>query len=233
MPVTILSGSKYTEHAPYYDIAANYASSTDIVTVSAVANTAAVALMKEFVSSTITKFKTNGNFANLTSHDIVMMGFDKGRKESLQITYLIGSSAHTLSYIFTITEDTLGAHPNLFFKTFSFDTDPSTHSGQAGAPLALTDLFVPGSEYLAALSRIARTKLPAVIGTKLVDADFIKNFIMPGTTPEEKNFDNFFFDNQDFVILFAPYAVAPYSAGPQTLRIPLTDLSDILKPAYR
>jgi hypothetical protein len=54
-----------------------------------------------------------------------------------------------------------------------------------------------------------------------------------GTTPEEKNFANFFLDNQEFVLLFPPYQVAPYAAGPQTLRIPLPELSNILKQEYR
>ena len=147
------------------------------------------------------------------------MGFDKGRKETLQITYLIASSAHTVSYIFTIYEDTLGAHGNTFFHTFTFDTG-------TGASLSLADIF--SSSYLDTLSSISRTKLPSVIGD---DAD--PAFINNGTTPDEKNFENFFFDNRDFVVLFAPYQVAAYADGPQTLRIPLSELSSILKPEYR
>ena len=222
---TTLPPGSYTEHAPYYDIAANYASSTPLT---GVANTAAVALMQKFVSDTITQFKTDGNFANITPADIKTMGFDTGRKESLQITYLIGSSGRTVSYIFTVYEDTLGAHGNTFFHTFTFDTNPSTPSGQAGVPLALADLFTPGAPYLDELSGIARAKLPGVIGQ---DADV--TFINDGTTPDTKNFQTFFFDNAYLVFLFAPYQVAPYSAGPQTLRIPIASLTSVLKPEYR
>ena len=53
-----------------------------------------------------------------------------------------------------------------------------------------------------------------------------------GTTPEEVSFENFYFDGNDLVILFAPYQVAAYAAGPQTLRIPLSELASILKPEY-
>ena len=177
--------------------------------------------MQDFVSDTITQFKTDGNFANLTPTDITTMGFDQGRKEKLQIVYLIASSPHTVSYIFTIYEDTLGAHGNTLFKTFTFDTT-------TGAPLALADLFSPSADYLDALSSISRAKLPAILGSS-ADTTFITN----GTTPEDTNFANFFFDNHQLVILFAPYAVGPYTAGPQTLYIPASELSTILKPEYQ
>ena len=69
--------------------------------------------------------------------------------------------------------------------------------------------------------------LPAIIGQG-ADASFIN----PGTTPDATNFQNFFFDNNNLIILFAPYAVAPYSSGPQTLPIPAAQLSTILKSQY-
>lgn len=219
-----LPAGKYVEHAAYYDIIANYASSTPL---QEPANTAAIALMQKFVSDTITQFKTDGNFASLTAQDVKVMGFDQGKKEMLQITYLIASSGRTVSYIFTTYEDTLGAHSNTFFHTFTFDTDPSTSSGQAGAALGLADIFST-SDYLNTLSSLARARLPGVIGDS-----YDMTFINDGTTPDDKNFAAYFFDNKDFVVLFAPYAVAPYSAGPQTLRIPLSDLSSILKPEYK
>ena len=217
-----LSGNKYIEHAPYYDIATNYASSTPLLDgAGPAANAAAVTSMKKFVSDAITQFKIDGNFANLTAADVKTMGFDQGRKETLQITYLIASSINTVSYIFTTYEDTLGAHGNTFFHTFTFSTN-------TGTELALADIFTPGVSYLDTLSSIARAKLPGVIGTS-ADMTFITN----GTTPKEKNFENFFLDNHDLVIVFDPYAVAPYSSGPQTLRIPVSDLANILKPEYR
>jgi hypothetical protein len=217
-----LPAGAYEEHAAYYDIAANYATSTPLLAlVSSSADSAAVGLMKQFVADTIAQFKKDGNFANLTAEDISMMGFDQGRKETLNIVYLVASSLHTASYIFTTYEDTLGAHGNTFFHTFTFDT-------KTGKALSLSDIFLPGSDYLATLSTKSRALLPGVIGD---GAD--TGMISSGTTPDEKNFSNFFFDNADFVVLFDPYQVAPYAAGPQTLRIPVTALADILKPEYR
>ncbi len=85
-----------------------------------------------------------------------------------------------------------------------------------------------GSPYLDKLSSISRAELPAVIGPS-ADTDFIKQ----GTTATEASFASFFFDNSEFVLLFPPYQVAPYAAGPQTLRIPRSELEDILKSDYK
>ncbi len=217
-----LPAGGYTEHAKYYDITAYYATSTPLIRISTSADAVAVASMKKFVGDTIAQFKTDGNFANLTPDDIATIGFSADHKEALEIKYLVASSPRTVSYIFTLYENTFGAHPNMYFRTFTFDTT-------TGTELSLADLFAD-SKYLAKLSEISRAKLPSVIGE---DADFKKSFINPGTTPDEKNFSNFFFDNRDFVILFAPYAVAPYAAGPQTLRIPVSELTSILKMEYQ
>lgn len=203
-----LSGSSYVEHTQYYDIAANYPATTPLT---GTANAAALAQIKQFISDTVVEFKSEGNFATT--------GPAPEGKETLDIKYLIASSPHTASYIFTIYEDTLGAHGNTFFRTFTF-------SSRTGALLALKDLFSTPS-YLDSLSSMSRARLPAVIGEPF-DSSFIDN----GTTPDDKSFSNFFFDTTDFVVLFAPYQVAPYAAGPQTLRIPVTDLGSILNSQY-
>jgi len=215
--------SPFTEKADYYTIAVNYPTTTPLTSVSSGANADALVTMRNALGSMVASFKSDGNFSNLTPEDIKMMGFDQGRKESLSVKYLISSSVNTVSYIYTIYTDTLGAHPNGTFRTFTFDTN-------TGKELALSDLFT-GSTYLDTLSTIARAKLPAIIGAENIssDADFIKS----GTTPEEQNFQNFFFDNKDFVILFPPYQVGPYALGPQTLRIPVSELKDILKPEFQ
>ena len=213
---TIPEAGPYVEHGQYFDITANYPTTTPL---SAEADQAARGQMRTWISGEIAQFKTNGNFDNLTQNDIHMMGYDQGRKETLQIKYLIASSPRTVSYIYTEYLDTLGAHGNTFFKTFTFDTE-------TGALLSLSDVFQ--GDYLATLSQLARAKLPAIIGQGY-DLTFIKD----GTTPDAKNFQSFFFDNTDFVVLFPPYQVAPYSSGPQTLRIPVAQLDSVLQPAYR
>lgn len=219
-----LSGlnGRYVEDAAYHAVDAFYATTTPLMErIGAKADSDAVAIMKNFVTDTIARFKTDGNFANLTAEDITVMGYDQGRKQSLQILYLISSSPRTLSYIYTIYADTLGAHGNMLFHTFTFDAS-------TGEYLALSDIFTTGPAYLERLSSISRRELPNIIGDG-TDAGMIER----GTTPEEKNFQNFFFNNGDFILLFPPYQVAAYAAGPQTLRIPVSQLTDILRPEYR
>jgi len=213
-----LTGS-YVEHAAYYDIETAYPTETPLP---GEASEAAITTMQGWVIETISQFKTDGNFDNLTPEDIAMLGFDQGRKESLQITYKTVASPHTISYFFTTYSDTLGAHPNGFFKTFTFDT-------KTGAELSLTDLFAPGAKYLEQLSTIARAKLPEVIGTQYADADYIQS----GTEPKDESFQNFVIDKGSLDILFEPYQVGPYAIGPQTLPIPLADMKEVLKPEYR
>ncbi|MHB8660473.1 MAG: RsiV family protein [Minisyncoccota bacterium] len=203
----VLPVGGYSEHTPYYDITANYPTTTPFT---GAANNAAIALIRDFIGQTIEQFRSG------------FTGSDQGRKGALQIVYLIGSSAHTVSYIFTIDSDTGGVHGSEYFRTFVFDT-------ATGQNLSLTDLFTPDAPYLDTLSQISRAKLPGIIGSDSADPSTIS----VGTMPDAKNFQNFFFDNTDFVILFPPYQVASYAAGPQTLRIPVSELSNILKPEYR
>ena len=209
----------YVERAAYYTIAANYPTTTPLL---GDASEEAVNAMQGFIIETISQFKTDGNFDKLTPEDIKMMGYDKGRQESLQITYLISSSPRTVSYIFTVYADTLGAHPNAYFKTFTFDT-------KNGTQVTLNTLFASKSDYLGALSGIARAKLPGIIGEEYADTDYIKS----GTEPEEENFQNFFIDNSVLDILFSPYQVGPYAIGPQPPPPPLPELASILKNEYK
>lgn len=195
----------YRETAPVWKIIANYPTSTPLI---GSANDSAMALMRSFIADTIMQFKKGAQ------------GAPNQTGLSLDLVYLIGSSPRTVSYIYTIYEDTGGAHGMTYFKTFVFDTKTGTH-------LSLVDLFAPGSTYLQTLSSLARAKLPGVIG-QYADPQMIQN----GTTPDEKNFENFFIDNHNIDFLFPPYQVAAYAQGPVTLQIPMAELPGI-KPEYK
>lgn len=221
-PTDNLTG-RYDEHAPYYDIEAQFATSTPLrESAGTKADTAAVALMKGFVDETVKQFKDDGNFASLTAEDIETMGLGPDRKQDLQIHYFGSSSQQTVSYIFEIYSYTLGAHGNTSYRTFTFDL-------KSGSLLKLADVFVPDAPYLDRLSTISREKLP-----KLIEDGFLnQDFIIAGTAPVEASFENFFLDGTSFVLIFPPYAVAPYVAGTQTLAIPVSELEAILKPEYQ
>lgn len=206
------------EHAAYYDVAATYPTETPL---SERAGRAAVDTMRSFINSTIAQFKIDGNFSNLTEEDIVMLGYVDGRKQTLQIGYVSAASPHTVSYVFTIYTDSLGAHGNTDFKTFTFDS-------QTGALLGLSDLFTSSAPHLERLSRISRERLAESLEVPTDDL-----MLVTGTEQTVANFSHFFLDDTSLVLLFPPYAVAPYAAGSQTLAIPRSELAALLRPEYQ
>ena len=215
---------KIVDNGAYYEITATYPGSTLLrQTSSPQADAAAVATLKTFVEQQITRFKDNGNFANLTPQDVQMQGLDQGRKYAFQAEYKTYQGTHTVSYVYTLYEDTLGAHPNTYYRTFTFDTA----TGQA---IELSDLFTSGT-YLERLSTVARTDLPTII-RMMSGSDADTDYIASGTLPEADSFQNWYLDGAALVLVFPPYQVGPYSLGTVLNPIPLSKLSDILKAIY-
>ncbi|MDR3547817.1 MAG: DUF3298 domain-containing protein [Candidatus Pacebacteria bacterium] len=210
-----------TDSGQYYDADLEYPSATPLtISAGAAANAAAVALMKAYATTAIATFKKNSDIADITPQVAEDQGLGGGNKYELSSTYKLYTSPVTISYVYTFYEDTLGAHPNANFQTFTFNS-------KNGSLLQISDLFKPGSSYLDTLSKLARAALTEQQGTS-ADASFID----PGTTPDAANFQAFALDDSDLVIYFSPYQVAPYALGPQTVRIPLDQLSSILNPDY-
>jgi hypothetical protein len=211
-----------SDHEQYYSIDAVYPASTPLLaSAGANANAAAVQVMSDFVATTSAQFVGENNLKNLTPEDIAIQNLGGDIKYTLDISYDTYSSPHTLSYVFKLYEDTLGAHPNGYYGTFTFDSS-------TGAQLQLADLFIPNSNYLDALSSISRASLTATLGE-----DAVADFINPGTTPDAGNFSDFALDGSDLVIIFPPYAVGPYAVGTQTVRIPRAQLTTLLKAQYQ
>ncbi len=208
------------EHGQYYDADLQYPSATTLTDASL--NTSAVQLMRTFAENTLASFKQDNSLASITPQDAQVQGLDQNRKYSLTSEYKTYYGTHSMSYALSIYEDSLGAHPNTFFHTFTFD-------GASGKNLTLADIFNPGSDYLQELSVLARNSLIAQQGSGADPTLFIN----PGTSPDAANFANFVIDDHNLVLLFAPYQVAAYALGPQTVVIPLSKLSSILKPIYQ
>jgi hypothetical protein len=216
-PYEALPPKTIAEEGEYYDIEASYPAETLLAReASPAANEKAVTILRSFIDGEIRRFKENGNFENLTETDIAMFGYADGRKQLLEISFEEYQSEETLSFVFTIYQDTLGAHGNTFFRTFVFDRN-------TGEGLVLHDLFA-SSAYLNSLSGISRNTLMASLGDS-ADAGMIDQ----GTTPYEDNFQAWYLDADTLVILFPPYQVAPYASGPQKVEIPLSELNEILR----
>jgi hypothetical protein len=210
-----------TESAQYDEADLEYPSVTPLAqTAGAAADAAAIATMKTYNENSLATFKKDSGVADITPQVAEDEGLGGENKFDLSSTYQVYTSQSTVSYVFTISEDTLGAHPNSYFKTFTFDA-------KTGANLQLSDLFNSGVNYLDPLSTITRSALTTQQGS---DAD--PTFINPGTTPVATNFQNFAIDGSNLVIYFPPYQAAPYSSGPQIVHIPLSQLVGVLKSTY-
>jgi hypothetical protein len=211
-----------SESATYYDITAKYPASTPLGSLTdAQPNARAVNIMKQWELDTIAQFKKDGNFAHLSHDDVQMLGLDQ-RKETLDISYTSARGDGTISYIFVVTADTLGAHPNTVYKTFVFDA-------KTGTQMSLSNLFAPGTSYLTELSTKSRALLPALIskseGISVKDMD--TGMLNDGTKPTTENFSNWYLDGSNLVIIFPPYQVAAYAAGTQKLSIPLSSFKSL------
>ncbi len=214
--------SKYEDHGKYYDIDLQYPSATPLAsTAGAQADAKVVQILKDFSTNAAAGFKSDSGLDSLTAEDIKMQGLDSGRKYAFSDTYQYYSSPKTVSYLFSVYSDTLGAHPNSYFEAFTFDA-------KTGQKLALSNLFAPGSSYLNTLSSLTRASITQQLG-----ADGDTDMISSGTAPSADNFQDFVLDGSNLVIYFPPYQVAAYAAGPQTVKIPLSQLSSILNPSYK
>ncbi|HEX7276328.1 MAG TPA: RsiV family protein [Acidimicrobiales bacterium] len=111
------------------------------------------------------------------------------------------------------------AHPARVLLTFTYDLGN-------GRRLALADLFLPGSPYLDRLSELSRQLLLAQPGF-----DQMPEFVTPGTEPKAENFANWTVTDQDLVITFNEYQVAPYAMGTPHVSIPFASLRTLLDPA--
>ncbi|MFZ1987750.1 MAG: DUF3298 domain-containing protein [Minisyncoccia bacterium] len=222
----VVGPRKVSESTELYEVTREYPGETPLkASVGAQSDSKAIESMKIFEENTSTAFKESVEQFGDAEKERMR---NAGLKADLQIVYDTHASTRTISYVFKIFQDTLGAHPNTFFRTFTFDT-------KTGESLILADLFTPGANYLETLSTVARAKLPKIISTaqNIPVSDVDTEYIGDGTTPNEDNFQNFYFEGSNLVILFPPYQVGPYVLGIVTLPVPLAELKNILETTYR
>lgn len=148
---------------------------------------------------------------------------EQGRGYALGIEYTAHTSDNNKSFVFQIYEDTGGAHPNVYYKTFVF--------GEDGREVALADLFKPSARYLDELSTLAYADIlrqaPSRFGTALDENQ--KDWVRDGTAPSEETFQSYYLDGENLVLIFPPYQVAAYAAGKFETKIPFSKLAHILQ----
>jgi hypothetical protein len=219
----------YTKEGDFYSIKATYPDITPLAkSAGSSADQAAVATMERYIASQIGEFASTsaGEYASLSDELKADMGFTSGRKYQFEVKYEPHQSAAAYSYVFDQYTDMGGAHPNAAYKTFVFDA-------KIGKELTLADLFVPGSAYLTRVAAAARAQVIEHLKEVLEMPDVQGAVFEEGFAPNEQNYQDFYLDGSNLVVLFDPYQVAAYAAGPQEAHIPLSSLSDILKPEYK
>jgi len=119
-----------------------------------------------------------------------------------------------LSILYTVADYWSGAaHPNQYARVLNFNLI-------TGQEIALADLFLPGTNYLQAISDYCVTDL------KKQD----RLMFEAGAQPTSDNYQNWNITPNGLQISFDPYQVGPYAMGPAKVFIPYTNLQQILNP---
>lgn len=169
------------------------------------------------VNQTVKEFITNQqkSFMNELSEDADTPA-DAPGKTGLTITYTIPyQSTNALSVWFNVSIYHRGAaHPSNSVAILNFIK---------GKPVQLADLFVSGADYLQPISKLAEKEMTE---KKISDENWIKD----GTKPTVENYSIWHFTKNGIAIVFNTYQVAAYVYGEQTVNVPLSLISSMVKP---
>lgn len=130
-------------------------------------------------------------------------------------------SARLLAILMSGGEYTGGAHPNPIL--YALLIDPKT-----GRKVAVADLFVSGSDYLATLSRLSIEELKPRTEELNTDAKWVAE----GASAKAENFLLVWPGEDGVYVLFPPYQVAPYSSGSPQIMIPYAKLQGLLSDRF-
>jgi hypothetical protein len=107
------------------------------------------------------------------------------------------------------------AHPVTHTRTVTYDLE-------AGADVRLTQLFLPGSDYLERVANYCITQL----STRNIGFESFSN----GAQPFPENYGNWNITHDGLLITFDEYQVAAYAAGPQEVVVPYAELQSVIDP---
>lgn len=133
---------------------------------------------------------------------------------TLYIDYETYTYEDLTSYVFTISDYRGGAHPNGYYKTFTFDS--------SGKEYMLSDIL--SGNYLNILSEKTKEQVEARM-VLLAGEGAEASLWADGYAPNQENFKNFYLTETELVILIPPYQVAAYAAGSFEVHIPLEELA--------
>lgn len=134
----------------------------------------------------------------------------------LNISYeLTRPTQPVVSILWTVWSYTGGAHGQLNLVAHNYEVE-------TGYPVLLEDLFLDPERAILEFTRISRQQLGEK-STREEDA-IPDDMLQAGTEPIESNFQTFVLLPDGLRIHFPPYQVAPWSMGPQSVDIKITEL---------
>ncbi len=181
------------------------------------ASVAAGAIIEKALKDLVEQFKKDSNLATLTPEDIAVQGLGGGRKYTFDAEYKTTTSPTLVSYLYTIYQDTLGAHPNAYFRTFVFDAQGTQVRAVTGLPHTNPNL-------LEELSLLVSNDVTRQMRERTGQDDISGSIFAEGLAPNEENFQNFLVDGETLLIEIPPYQVAAYAVGSFEVRIPMKDI---------
>lgn len=135
-----------------------------------------------------------------------------GRKNLLLITFKATNSEDFDSFIFYITTDTGGAHPNSVVETATYSKD--------GEKVDIETLFKKYNETTDGLGFELETIVTEDIESQLESEDY-SGWVEDAITSDLDSFKNFFVRDDKVVFIYSPYEVGPYALGFVEVSLPL------------
>jgi len=143
--------------------------------------------------------------------EISNVGVQLNQSYTLDILYQEFESSPYISYVFTIFQDTGGAHPISFYDTTSYNKEENKI-------VTIEDLVKENPKFLEIVSKSVREQLSK--NKNIVNY----NMMMEGTLPKKENFETFAITEEGYLFFFSPYQVAPYSSGKFQVLVPYSVL---------
>jgi hypothetical protein len=129
---------------------------------------------------------------------------------------LLSPSGNLVSLKFEIMIYIQGAaHPGTHMRTVTYDLE-------AGKDLQLSQLFLPGSDYLERIANYCIVQL----GTRNIGFESFSS----GAQALQANYGNWNITAEGLMITFNEYQVAAYAAGPQEVVMPYAELQSVIDP---
>lgn len=136
--------------------------------------------------------------------------------DTIDINYEHYTYKNYISYVFYISTDTGGAHPNHVIWSITYDIE-------SGKIVTMEDLVKENPNILKILSKESRTLLKQ--DKRFQDMDsVIEEMMIQGTMEESANFKTFAFSEEGLILFFEQYQVAPYSYGSFEVIIPYSKI---------